>query len=292
MLIVAPMTSSPADLVTGIGSPVSMDSSTAEAPSTTTPSTGTLSPGRTRSRSPATTVASSTSSSTPSRTRRAVVAWSADQPPDRARGPPLRPALEPPPEQDQADDDRRAVEVGHGLDAGRLHQLGPQRHHHRIAPGGGGPDGDQRVHRHAAVAAGPPGRAVEAAARPELDQRRRPQDEPVEGLDAHRRLGHEHHEHDPDGGGDRRDGLDQRRPLRPLALDVVGRELGGDGHRRGAGGLVTVRPDLVAGGLDGPHELVAPGDARVDADGRALGGEVDGGVLDARRPASGSARCG
>ena len=42
-----------------------------------------------------------------------------DEPPDRAGRPALRAALEPPPEQDQADDDRRAVEVGHGLDAGR-----------------------------------------------------------------------------------------------------------------------------------------------------------------------------
>ena len=49
---VAPMTLSPARLVTGSGSPVSIDSSTALAPSTTTPSTGTFSPGRTRSTSP------------------------------------------------------------------------------------------------------------------------------------------------------------------------------------------------------------------------------------------------
>ena len=37
---------------TGIGSPVSIDSSTCERPSSTTPSTGTFSPGRTRRRSP------------------------------------------------------------------------------------------------------------------------------------------------------------------------------------------------------------------------------------------------
>jgi hypothetical protein len=44
---VAPMTSSPFFLETGSDSPVSMDSSTAELPSTMTPSTGTFSPGRT-----------------------------------------------------------------------------------------------------------------------------------------------------------------------------------------------------------------------------------------------------
>mgnify|MGYP002382008576 CR=1 FL=1 len=39
-------------LLTGKGSPVSIDSSTALLPSTTTPSTGTFSPGRTLNRSP------------------------------------------------------------------------------------------------------------------------------------------------------------------------------------------------------------------------------------------------
>ncbi len=76
VLSVAPITSSPVCLVDGIGSPVSIDSSTAEMPSTTMPSTGTLSPGRTRSRSPAMTSASAMSSSTPLRIRRAVVACS------------------------------------------------------------------------------------------------------------------------------------------------------------------------------------------------------------------------
>ena len=55
LLSVAPITPSPGPFSTGMLSPVSIDSSTAERPSTTTPSTGTLSPGRTRSRSPATT---------------------------------------------------------------------------------------------------------------------------------------------------------------------------------------------------------------------------------------------
>ncbi len=73
---VAPMTSSPTVLATGIGSPVSIASSTADAPSTTTPSTGTFSPGRTRSRSPTTMSAMATSVSTSPRTSVAVLAWS------------------------------------------------------------------------------------------------------------------------------------------------------------------------------------------------------------------------
>ena len=63
---VAPISLSPTRLVTGIGSPVSIDSSTALLPSATTPSTGTFSPGRTRSMSPTCTCVSGTSSSVPS----------------------------------------------------------------------------------------------------------------------------------------------------------------------------------------------------------------------------------
>ena len=51
-LSVPPITLSPASLVTGIDSPVTIDSSSEERPSSTAPSTGTFSPGRTRSRSP------------------------------------------------------------------------------------------------------------------------------------------------------------------------------------------------------------------------------------------------
>jgi len=49
---VAPTTTSPGPTSTGTGSPVSMDASTAEAPSTTCPSVAIFSPGRTRNSSP------------------------------------------------------------------------------------------------------------------------------------------------------------------------------------------------------------------------------------------------
>ncbi len=51
-LRVPPMTFAPAALVTGMDSPVTMDSSSDERPSSSMPSTGTFSPGRTRRRSP------------------------------------------------------------------------------------------------------------------------------------------------------------------------------------------------------------------------------------------------
>ena len=70
---VPPVTLSPGPFSTGTGSPVIIDSSTELDPSSTTPSTGTFSPGRTRRRSPGLTCSSGTSRSLPSSaTSRAV----------------------------------------------------------------------------------------------------------------------------------------------------------------------------------------------------------------------------
>ena len=72
-LTVPPITFAPGSLVTGMGSPVMVDSSTEPEPSRTVPSTGTFSPGRTRKLSPTRMASIATSSSLPSRpTRRAV----------------------------------------------------------------------------------------------------------------------------------------------------------------------------------------------------------------------------
>ncbi len=72
-LSVPPMTLSPLALVTGMDSPVTMDSSSDERPSSTVPSTGTFSPGRTRNRSPTPTRLRLTSSSSPFASRRRAV---------------------------------------------------------------------------------------------------------------------------------------------------------------------------------------------------------------------------
>ncbi len=74
-LIVAPMTVSPTALVTGIDSPVTIDSSTGDEPLTTSPSTGNFSPGLMTTMSPTRTSSTSTSSSWPSRAMRAVRGW-------------------------------------------------------------------------------------------------------------------------------------------------------------------------------------------------------------------------
>ncbi len=117
-----------------------------------------------------------------------------DQAADGAGRTCLRPGLEPASEQDEPDDDRRGVEVGHRFDAGRCDDVRPQRDDHAVRPGGARPDGDQRVHVGRAVACGSPRRPVEAAAGPDLDERRGQQDQPVELGQPDRRLRREHHQ--------------------------------------------------------------------------------------------------
>lgn len=71
---VPPTTWSPSDLLTGRGSPVTMDSSTLQRPDTTVPSTATFSPGRTRTRSPTCRSSSGISDSLPCPSIRLAVA--------------------------------------------------------------------------------------------------------------------------------------------------------------------------------------------------------------------------
>ncbi len=72
---VPPITAAPACFSTGIDSPVSMDSSTLEAPSITSPSAGIFSPGFTITVSPAMTDSAGTSISCPARTTCAVAGF-------------------------------------------------------------------------------------------------------------------------------------------------------------------------------------------------------------------------
>ena len=67
VFIVAALTAEPGALSTGTDSPVSADSFTALSPSSTTPSTGMLSPGRTTNTSPTRTSSMSASTSSPPR---------------------------------------------------------------------------------------------------------------------------------------------------------------------------------------------------------------------------------
>ena len=89
--MVAPITVAPGPFLTGIDSPVSMDSSTSDSPVSTVPSTGILLPGRITTVSPASTSAEGISTSTPFRMTealagaRSINAVMADDAPARAR---------------------------------------------------------------------------------------------------------------------------------------------------------------------------------------------------------------
>ena len=137
----------------------------------------------------------------------------ADESADRARRLALGPLLEPATDEDEPDDDRGGVEVGLRVEAGLVDDLRVHRHEHAVGPRGRGTDGDQRVHRGAAVAAGLPGRSIEPAAGPELDERGRPQDELVEILHGDHGLRPEHEDHEDEGRTDRDRGLEQGVPL-------------------------------------------------------------------------------
>ena len=111
VFIVAPYTADPAVLSTGIDSPVSIDSSTADAPAITSPSTGSRSPGRTITMSPRSTSRVGTSSSMPSLMMRAVRGCRPIKPLDGLRRAPPRAGLEQLAEQDEDDDDDSRFEV-------------------------------------------------------------------------------------------------------------------------------------------------------------------------------------
>ena len=109
---VPPVTRSPAVFSTGTGSPVSIDSSTALRPSTTVPSTGILSPGRTRKqvadldRGERDRLGLAVASARARRLRREV-----EQRADGAAGALARAQLEHLAEQDQRDDDGGGLEI-------------------------------------------------------------------------------------------------------------------------------------------------------------------------------------
>ena len=167
VLRVAPMTSSPAPLLTGIGSPVSMDSSTADEPSATTPSTGIFSPERTRTRSPGTTSAIGTSTSRPSRTTRAVLGWRPIS--LRTASPvwPLARASSILPNRIRVMIERRRVEVERLAEAGVLERLREEHAGDAVEVGRRRAHRDERVHVHAeAVAQAGPRARVELPRRP------------------------------------------------------------------------------------------------------------------------------
>ena len=203
-LMVAPMTVSPAALSTGRLSPVSMLSSTAVAPSVTTPSTGTFSPGRTRTRSPTTTCSTGTSTSAPSRSTRAVFGASPTRAVIAAAVCFLALASIHRPIRTSA---RMTSEVSKYTCSGSPHRsaaAGPQGDEGAVAVGDAGAERDEGVHVGRAVPGGGPGGAVDVRAGPELhdggdDEDRRHQ--PVHRVQVQRHV-HQHHQAQTGGEGD------------------------------------------------------------------------------------------
>ena len=187
--IVPPITRSPSFFSTGMDSPVSMDSSTEERPDRTTPSTGTASPGLTRSRSPGTTSASGTSRSAPFSIRRAVrgARLSSRRTASDARA--AGPRLEPPAEQEQREDDADRLVV-HGRHSAVARRHGGRRDRCRHGgrrdgrrdgeqERGGRADGDERVHVRVATPQRAPCARQEGRAGPCVHRQREREQDPL-----------------------------------------------------------------------------------------------------------------
>jgi len=161
------------------------------------------------------------------------------------------------------------------MEACLVDDLREQRHEDAVPPGRGRADDDERVHRQAAVAERPPGCDVEPPAGPDLDDRRRHEDEAVDGLHRDHGLGPEHQDHDPDGHGQRDDRLAQE-PVR-VACPLGGVGVRGFAQRARRRGLArrALGLQVVAGRGDRSDELGPPGGLGQVADRRDLGREID-----------------
>ena len=188
---VAPTTSSPGALSTGTLSPVSIDSSTPERPSRTTPSVATCSPGRTRKRMPG------RSRPTADEPLGAVVVEQGrllgaelEQRAQRRPGPLLGAGLAPATEQQERRDGRGDLDVG-------VRAAGDAACDERPAVGDQGAQRHQGVHRARAVpgvhAPRPGGTASRPTARPGWPGARA---DPAQGGGVRDAGGHREHQHD------------------------------------------------------------------------------------------------
>ena len=204
--------------------------STAERPSSTTPSVAIFSPGRTTKRSPTASCSTGTRRSRPALVEhRDVLRAELQQRPQRGARTPLRARLEVAPGQDEDRDRRRDLEVdlararvaiGDEVERHRhpgLARVEQEQRDDRPAPRGERAERDQGVHRRRAVPQVRPRRAVEGPAAPEHDRRGELQREPLPVVELERR----HHRQRDDRDGQRDAGQQahaQRRrrgPARP-----------------------------------------------------------------------------
>ncbi len=252
MLIVAPATSEPGPTSTGNDSPVSSDWSSADSPSTTMPSVGIFSPGRTTIRSPGTTCSIGTETSTPSRSSARLLRSQLEQHANRLARAALGARLEVAAEEDQRRDHRGDLEVRVRVDAADEHDRRPEVGSERA-------EGDQGVHRRGEMA-----RALQAPrggsrSAPEHDGCREDERDPLPARELKRRDHGERRKR-----CSQRDGDDEAPPKNRRRLVVVVMRA-----------RVVNRMGVVPGALDRRHEVVDP-HRLVAVDRRLLGGEVDG----------------
>ena len=180
VFMVAPITSSPWPLSTGIGSPVSIDSSTAEPPPTTTPSTGTFSPGRTTHEVAGHDLGHRHVGLAAVAQHAGRLGLQADERADGQAGLPLGARLQHAAEEDERDDEGGRVEVHRRAQAVMGEEAGEEHAGGAVDVGRRRAHGDERVHVRGGVAGGRPGAAVELGADPELHRRgQRPQEPAV-----------------------------------------------------------------------------------------------------------------
>ena len=183
------------------------DRSTAELPSSTTPSVAIFSPGRTTKRSPTTQRSTGTRRSRPSASSRPTsLAPELEQCPERSSRTSFRASLEVPTGEDEGRHDGRDLEVDLlGGSAAVEDELETHAHARlpgaeedegddRPAPRGEHADRDEGVHRRGAVLQVLPGSTVERPRAPERDRRREQQGEPLPVLELER-LEHREQEH-------------------------------------------------------------------------------------------------
>ena len=252
MLTVAPATEAPGATSTGTGSPVSIDWSTADSPSTTTPSVATFSPGRTTKRSPGDELGDRDRDLDPVSEHAGLLRAELEERADRSARAASRPRLEVAPEQDQRRDHGGDLEVD-------VRVVDDDECGDRPAPGRERADRDERVHRGRAVPGVQDGSTVEVEPGPEDDRRREREREPLPALELQR---HHHREDDER----RREHCRHEKPPANGVRAIDGLSRLGRGH------------GVVAGRLH-RAEQIGDGDALgIEANGRLLGRVVHRGV--------------
>ncbi len=242
-----------------------MDSSTPLRPSTTSPSTGMRSPGRTRTSSPTRSARSGTTVSSPSLDPRRHLGLEIEQALGRGHRAAARDRLQIASDQDDEE------KVDHRVPVDRADRGTAQGDVERVAVGRGDTDGDRQIHAQVTRAQPRPGASIEGRARIQQGRRRQQAADPVEEIPElapvraaveRDRDPHEVHHRKPGPG----------EPEQQVAILPADGALGGVGIKGGRGVAEIGKPAQDARELE---PTVIPAHAQPTA------GEIDPRLLDA-----------